>query len=96
MDPQLKAKKLVAMYNNDFPENDNLPAMRANDFFVVWFSKTLQNWKALVGSNHPELEGLYFEVTHNGTRSETYIDVYLKIANVKVKDRDFNAKVAGK
>lgn len=51
--------------------------------YVVWFCKTLQNWKALVSC--PSIDE-YVEVTHNGDRNETYVDVYYKTKNVCIKD----------
>ncbi|MGL5916208.1 MAG: DUF6275 family protein [Culicoidibacterales bacterium] len=50
------------------------------EVFVVWFSKTLQNWKALVATKNTHL---YFEVTHNGNANETYVDMYDKVSNTK-------------
>lgn len=50
--------------------------------YVVWFSKTLQNWKALVSTTIPD--GRYYEVTHNGDKDESYLDVYVKIDNIKI------------
>ena len=47
-----------------------------DDVYVVWFSKTLQNWKALASANISD--GLYYEITHNGDKNETYVDVYRK------------------
>jgi Family of unknown function (DUF6275) len=55
-----------------------------DDVYVVWFCKTLQNWKALVSSTLPD--GMYYEVTRNGDKGETYIDAYKKFENVKVED----------
>ncbi|KPJ22196.1 DUF6275 family protein [Streptococcus phocae subsp. phocae] len=58
--------------------------IKPEDCFVVWFSKTLQNWKALVGTNKiksDEACGDYAEVTHNGDKKETYVDVYAKVSN---------------
>lgn len=52
---------------------------------VVWFSKTLQNWKALLILPHLENQ-LYYEVTHNGDKKETYIDTYVKVDNVAIPD----------
>ena len=52
-------------------------------FHLVWFSKTLQNWKALVMC---EKVPLYFEVTYNGVKDTTYIDVYRKKCNLAIKD----------
>nr|DAN58085.1 MAG TPA: hypothetical protein [Caudoviricetes sp.] len=51
--------------------------------YVVWFCKTLQNWKALVSG--PGIDE-YVEVTHNGDHDETYVDVYCKAKNVGIKD----------
>lgn len=52
--------------------------------YIVWFCKTLQNWKALVSTN--VLNGNdadYCEVTYNGDKNETYVDVYKKVKNIK-------------
>jgi len=54
------------------------------DVYVVWFSKTLQNWKAMVSTTLPDQ--MYYEVTHNGDKKETYIDAYKKFQNVVVLD----------
>lgn len=53
------------------------------DMYVVWFSKTLQNWKALVSGVHIKE---YIEVTYNGDKGETYVDVYWKACNRCLKD----------
>lgn len=52
-----------------------------NGMFVVWFCKTLQNWKAIVaGRDFDE----FIEVIHNGDKNETYVDIYRKVMNVCV------------
>lgn len=58
----------------------------ADDLFVVWFSKTLDHWKALVATTFHG-DGTYFEVTHNGHLDETYIDIYEKMANFVVQQK---------
>lgn len=66
---------------NEFGYNAN--EITPNDMYVVWFCKTLQNWKALVsGANVNQ----YIEVTYNGDKEETYIDVYNKAFNTHIKD----------
>lgn len=55
-----------------------------DDFYVVWFSKTLQNWKALISTDIEH--GRYWEVTHNGDKHETYVDAYRKEKNTVVHD----------
>lgn len=52
------------------------------DVYVVWFSKTLQNWKALVSTTLPD--SMYYEVTYNGDADEAYLDAYRKVDNVKI------------
>ena len=46
---------------------------------IVWFAKTLQNWKALVSFD--PANGRYFEITYNGDREEAYVDEYRKVIN---------------
>ena len=50
-----------------------------DNMFVVWYCKTLQNWKALVGCIGIDE---YVGVTHNGDKEETYVDIYNKALNV--------------
>lgn len=79
---QEKAIRLVVEYVTSHLEvTDETPHWTT---YVVWFSKTLQNWKALVSTTLPDQ--MYYEVTHNGDKVETYIDVYKKFNNVCVKD----------
>ncbi len=54
------------------------------DVYVVWFNKTLQNWKALASSTLSD--GRYYEITYNGDKEETYIDTYVKVDNVCFPD----------
>lgn len=54
------------------------------EIYVVWFAKTLQNWKALLSTNIPD--GKYYEVTYNGDKQEAYVDTYVKILNTRRPD----------
>lgn len=74
---QDEAKRIVRAYAQD--HLDKSDPETTFDVFVVWFAKTLQNWKALVSTTLPD--GKYYEVTHNGDKSETYLDVYVKVSN---------------
>lgn len=81
---QEKAKQIVFNYfkaNMDKTDNINFTL---NNIYIVWFCKTLQNWKALVSTTIPD--GMYYEVTHNGDTNETYVDVYKKWENFTVKE----------
>lgn len=81
---QERAKMLVVDYFNSHADITDGKAITVDDVFVVWFCKTLQNWKALVSTTVPD--GMYYEVTHNGDKGETYVDAYKKWDNVCVKD----------
>lgn len=54
-----------------------------DDIYVVWFCKTLQNWKALISTTLPD--GMYYEVTYNGDKKEIYLDAYKKFENKHIK-----------
>lgn len=57
-------------------------AISKDDVFVVWSCKTLQNNKALVSTTVSD--GMYYEITHNGDKNETYVDAYKKWENFVV------------
>lgn len=79
-----KAKQIVVDYFNSHVDKTDGVQISIDDVFVVWFCKTLQNWKALLSTKVPD--GVYYEITHNGDRNETYVDVYKKWENLCVKD----------
>jgi hypothetical protein len=76
------AKQVVVANYNKYRDTAKSPELPDNGVYIVWFSKTLGNWKAIVAS--PIIRGLLWEVTCNGHRGEIYIDIYKKINNVKV------------
>lgn len=80
-----KAKRLVVDAYNHGPSRDMYPPITEDQVFIVWFSKTLQNWKAMVSTTVP-LDSSYFEVTYNGDKGETYVDWYFKHSNTVVPD----------
>lgn len=84
MNYQEKAKQIVIDYYNERVEKTDNKKLTENEVFVVWFSKTLQNWKALISTTISD--GMYYEVTYNGDKKETYLDAYKKWENVYVKN----------
>ena len=54
-----------------------------DDVFVVWYCKSLQNHKALLSTTVSD--GMYYEITHNGDKQETYVDAYKKWENFVVR-----------
>lgn len=86
LDFQTKARQLVFDYIKPRLEKSDTKheTFALDEVYVVWFSKTLKNWKALISTTLPD--GMYYEVTYNGEKSETYIDAYKKFDNVCVPD----------
>ena len=79
-----KAKQLVVDFFNEEVEKTDGFTLTVDDVYIVWWSKTLQNWKALVSTTVSD--GMYYEVTYNGDKQETYIDAYKKWKNKRVVD----------
>lgn len=80
---QEKAKQIVVDYFNSHVDVTDGKKITPDDVYVVWFCKTLQNWKVLASTNISD--GMYYEITHNGDKDETYVDVYKKWDNFTVK-----------
>lgn len=51
-----------------------------SDVYVVWLVKVLQNNKALLSTTRSD--GMYYEVTLNGTDQQVYLDAYVKEENI--------------
>ena len=76
-----KARRIVYMYATDHLEKtDTHPIFSEDEVYVVWFCKTLQNWKALLSTTLPD--GMYYEVTFDGDKQMVYLDAYKKFNNV--------------
>lgn len=83
-DYMMTARKIVCNYFNQHRDASDSEEMTIDNVYVVWFSKTLQNWKALVSTTASD--GMYYEVTYNGDKHEAYLDVYKKWENKVIKD----------
>lgn len=82
MNLQEIAKKIVLDYANEHIDKTDNVQIAVDNVFIVWFCKTLQNWKALVSTTIPD--GMYYEVTYNGDKKEAYLDAYKKFENRKI------------
>ena len=76
-------KKVICEYTNNHLDRTDNRKVTANDVFMVWCCKTLQNNKALLSTTLPD--GMYYECTYNGDKQEMYIDTYKKWENFVVK-----------
>ena len=73
---------IVNYFNENVNKNDN-KRITEDDVYVVWSCRTLQNYKALASTKISY--GIYYEITHNGDKNETYFDVYERLENFVVK-----------
>lgn len=87
MDYQKIARKIVLDYANEHIDKTDNAQITLDNVFIVWFCKTLQNWKALVSTTLPD--GMYYEVTYNGDKKEVYLDAYKKFENCKITKLPF-------
>ena len=76
-------KKLVTAYTNEHLDKSDGKQIGHDDVYVVWYCKTLQNWKALASTTL--LDGMYYELTLNGDKQEIYLDDYKKFENRAIK-----------
>ncbi|ATN93693.1 hypothetical protein SEA_SCAP1_44 [Streptomyces phage Scap1] len=84
-DYQMRAKQIVKDYV-DSMQRQNHPDEEPSTYtvYVVWFTKVLQNWKAILGTTLPD--GRLFELTYDGDRRVTYFDCYKKQDNFPIPD----------
>jgi Family of unknown function (DUF6275) len=79
-----KACLIVWDYARDHMDVSDRAALTYGEVYVVWSVKVLQNWKALVSTSLND--GMYYEVTYNGDKGETYLDAYKKFQNIAIPD----------
>ena len=65
---------------NHLDKSDTAPNFNV---YIVWYCKTLQNWKALLSTTLSD--GMYYEFTLNGDKDEAYLDAYKKWDNNCIK-----------
>ncbi len=80
------AVKAVVDYFNGVVDAANRMALTEKDVYVVWSCKTLGNNKALLSTTVPD--GMYYELTYNGSKGEIYFDAYKKWENRCIKIGD--------
>lgn len=77
------AKNAVRDYANAHLDVTDGKQITTDDVYIVWYCKTLQNWKALASTTL--CGGMYYELTVNGDKNEMYLDAYKKFENKKIE-----------
>jgi len=72
-------KKAVCNYANEHLDKTDGAQISVDNVYVVWYCKTLQNWKALLSTTLPD--GMYYECTLDGDKNKIYFDAYKKFEN---------------
>ena len=81
------AKYLLVRYINNrnrAKQGERFKPITEGEVYVVWCCKTLQNNKALLSTTLPD--GMYYELTYNGSKDQLYLDAYKKEENVCFED----------
>lgn len=74
-----RVKNAVRDYTNEHLDATDGKQITSDDVYVVWYCKTLQNWKALASTTL--FDGMYYELTVNGDKNDMYLDAYKKFEN---------------
>lgn len=83
-----KCKELVSEYTRSHIDE----TIKPEDVYVVWYAKTLENCKALLGTPLPD--GMYYEATYSGALDTLFFDAYEKVTNTIVPiEGGFNVDV---
>lgn len=76
MNYQEKAKQIVIDYYNEHVEKTDNKKLTESEVFIVWFSKTLQNWKALISTTISD--GYVTTKSHTMVTKKKHILMHIK------------------
>ena len=82
----------VVDYTNKHLDKTDGEKITADNVFVVWQVKVLQNNKALLRTTL--FDGMYYECTYNGDKNELYVDCYKKWENFCVSLGRYDNKLS--
>lgn len=77
-----QARAFVQVETKEFDAEKNEETfLPLSEIYITSFTYILGGWKAMVSTSVPD--GKYYEVTHNTSKQETYVDTYIKVQNTK-------------
>ena len=77
----MTAKRLAMRNYNDTRDASKYPELTMDSFYVVWYTKVLNHWRAVVESQ--QASRLSWSISYNGAKDECYIDVWKKLTKIK-------------
>lgn len=85
----IKHEEFLRLCHRKVAENENKRTdikekIDADDVFLVWSCKTLQNSKCLMST--PVKGAYYYEFTYNGDKGEIYMVAYTKVENIHLNE----------
>lgn len=72
------AKDINSKIPSDVVENETILIVKPNDVYVVFFTRVLNNWRALAGAaqgTNPQLN-TYYLITYDGEIKRTIVQVF--------------------
>ena len=79
---ELAIKAIVDYFNSEADCTDKNGKITADDVFIVWECKILQNNKAMLSTTVSD--GMYYEFTWDGDSNQGYLDAYKKWKNMTI------------
>jgi hypothetical protein len=79
-----KMKKAVYEFMVQHFDITDEVAVTLNDVYIVWTSKALQNWRALISTTLPD--GRYYDCVYTGDDNTLTINTYIKYENKHLQD----------
>lgn len=84
----LKAcKKILVKYINEHLDQTDGVKIDETNIYPVWLTKVLQNNKGLFSTYLSD--GMYYEITFNGSYGEFYLNAYKKFQNMAIKESTY-------
>lgn len=84
--PQLARELVFTHVKGRLEPTDHHVTFSLDDVYVVFFTYVVGSWKTLVSTTLPD--GMYYEVTYNASKKETYVSSYKQWENVTIPDKN--------
>lgn len=84
--PEEALEHVFKYVKNRLEKTDLHVTFERRHVYLVTFTYILGGWKAMVSTTLPD--GMYYEVTYDHLKKQTYLDAYRKWDNVAIPDSE--------